>query len=147
MFYFPLVLTPDDNDTFLVTCPTLPEVTTFGETREDALRYGAEAVEEAVAARVAGWEDVPVPEDSEANRAALAAGDFARLPLQATMKLLLFFACQKDSVTRAELARRMGVHREQVDRLFRFDHASRLDQIDAAFQALNQSVNITLEAA
>jgi antitoxin HicB len=53
MMLFPLDLERDDNGTFLVTCPILPEVTTFGEDRIAALHRGAEAVEEAIAARVA----------------------------------------------------------------------------------------------
>ncbi len=34
---YPIKLTPDDNGTFLVTCPALPEVTTFGEDEADAV--------------------------------------------------------------------------------------------------------------
>ena len=38
-------LEPDDNDTLLVTCPALPEVTTFGEDEADALRHaGSNAI-------------------------------------------------------------------------------------------------------
>jgi antitoxin HicB len=36
----------------------------------------------------------------------------------------------------------MGVHREQVDRLFRIDHKSRLDQIEAAAKALGVSISV-----
>ena len=42
---YPVVLTPDDNDTLLVTCPALPEVTTFGEDKADALRHAVDALE------------------------------------------------------------------------------------------------------
>ena len=48
-----LELTPDDDGTFLVTCPALPEVTSFGATRDEAMAYGRLAVEEAIAARMA----------------------------------------------------------------------------------------------
>jgi predicted RNase H-like HicB family nuclease len=48
-----LELTPDDDGTFLVTCPELPEVTSFGATRDEAMAYGRLAVEEAIAARMA----------------------------------------------------------------------------------------------
>ncbi len=48
-----LELTPDDDGTFLVTCPELPEVTSFGATWEEAMSYGRLAVEEAIAARIA----------------------------------------------------------------------------------------------
>jgi len=50
---YPLVIEPDDNETLLVTCPDLPEVTTFGEDEEDALQHASDAIEEALAARMA----------------------------------------------------------------------------------------------
>ena len=53
---YPLVIEPDDNETLLVTCPDLPEVTTFGENEEDALRRADDAIEEALAARMARLE-------------------------------------------------------------------------------------------
>jgi antitoxin HicB len=56
---YPVTLTPDDNGTVLVTCADLPEVTTFGEDEEDAIARAADAIEEALAARIAGREDIP----------------------------------------------------------------------------------------
>jgi antitoxin HicB len=50
---YPIVLTPDDNGTFLVTCPALPEVTTFGVTGDECVRNAVAAIEEALAARTA----------------------------------------------------------------------------------------------
>ena len=40
---YPIKLELDDNGTLLVTCPALPEVTTFGENEEDAKRRAADA--------------------------------------------------------------------------------------------------------
>lgn len=131
MLFYPVELTPDDNDTFLVTCPLLPEVTTFGADRTEALRNSVDAVEEAIGARLARWEDIPVGNP-------LSPGEGVRLPLSASMKVLLFLVCRSRGVNRAELARRLGWHREQVDRLFRLDHNSRIDQLDAAFKAAGE---------
>jgi hypothetical protein len=39
----------------------------------------------------------------------------------------------------------LRAHREQVDRLFRLDHSSRLDQLDAAFRALDSRLTVELE--
>jgi len=142
MLDYPLTLTPDDNGTFLVTCPLLPEVTTFGDDEADARRQGKEAIEEAIGARMSRWDDVPVPDGSAYN-----ADATARLSLQADLKLHLMLACKEAEVSRAELARRLQWHREQVDRLFRLDHASRIDQIEAALGALNKVVGISVEAA
>ena len=38
MLGYRIKLAPDDNGTVLVTCPALPEVTTFGADEADALR-------------------------------------------------------------------------------------------------------------
>lgn len=47
-------------DRFLVTCPALPEVTTFGEDWADAMKRGRNAVEEALAARMYEDQDIPI---------------------------------------------------------------------------------------
>lgn len=135
-----LELTPDDDGTFLVTCPELPEVTSFEATWEEAMSYGRLAVEEAIAARMANWQDVPLGDAS-------AGPDAVELPLLASVKLLLYRLCRASGITRAELGRRLGWHREQVDRLFRLEHASRLDQIETAFRALGRSVEVTIRDA
>ena len=41
---YPIKLEPDDNGTLLVTCPTLPEVTTFGEDEAEAIEHAREAI-------------------------------------------------------------------------------------------------------
>ena len=56
---YEVILTPDDNGSLLVTCPDLPEVTTFGEDEDDAIHRAADAIEEALAARIARREDIP----------------------------------------------------------------------------------------
>ena len=141
MIVFPLDFVSDDNGTLLVTCPALPEVTTFGTDPIDALHRGAEAVEEALAARISRWEDVPIP-GGRSLASAFEKMQAARISLLAEMKLDLYLACREAGVTRAELARRLGWHREQVDRLFRFDHASRVDQIEAALRAVGQQMDV-----
>ena len=50
------------------------------------------------------------------------------LPLLTTLKVGLY-ALPRRGIRRAELARRLGWHREQVDRLFRLDHKSRLSRL------------------
>ena len=56
-----VTLTPDETGTVLVACPDLPEVTTFGEDEEDAIGRAADAIEEALATRIARREDIPAP--------------------------------------------------------------------------------------
>jgi antitoxin HicB len=119
-----------------VTSPAFPELTTFGEDEADARRRAVDALEEAIAARIAAGEDLPTPAPARAR------GPIATLPLMTSLKASLYSAMRESGITRAELMRRLHWNRESVDRLFRLDHASRLDQIEAAFRALGRKVDI-----
>ncbi|MBV8593212.1 MAG: type II toxin-antitoxin system HicB family antitoxin, partial [Caulobacteraceae bacterium] len=59
MFYR-IELTPDDNGTFLVTCPALPGLATFGETPADSIAHARDAIEEMIASLIAEGREVPV---------------------------------------------------------------------------------------
>ena len=48
----------------------------------------------------------------------------------------------EQGIKKAELARRLGWHTPQVDRLFDLRHASRLDQIEAAAAALGRHLEV-----
>ena len=124
----------DDNGTWLITCPKLPEVTTFAEGRGEIRKRATDAIEEAIAARIADGRDLPESDEH-------LAGTFADLPLLTEFKVDLYRALKAAGITRAELVRRLGGHREQVDRLFRLDHASKLDQIQDAFAALDLRID------
>ncbi len=71
-----------------------------------------------------------------------APGDFIRLSVQTELKLRLYLALRESGRTRADLQRRLGWQRESVDRLFRLDHRSRIGQLEEAFRALDQVVDI-----
>lgn len=44
-----------------IVAPDFPELTTFGDTREEALSYTVSALEKAIAARIASRDDIPSP--------------------------------------------------------------------------------------
>lgn len=51
---------------------------------------------------------------------------------------------RRQVVTKAELARRMGIARQHADRLLDLNLANRLDALDAAFWVLGQEVTMAL---
>ena len=59
MLPYRIEITEDNNGTFLITCPALPEVTTYSATRMDAYNHAKGAIEEALAARKANSEPIP----------------------------------------------------------------------------------------
>ena len=141
-----ITLTPDDNGTFLVECPALPEVTTFGESDAECIAQGRAAIEEAIAGRIARGGDVPAVDSVKVDLDA-ARVLFVRLPLMTRLKVELYHALQASGISRAELARRLGWNRTSVDRLFMLDHASRLDQIEAAAEAMGREVHAEMVEA
>ena len=136
MLSFPIRLTEEEDGTFLATSPDFPELTTFGEDREDALLHAVDALEEAIAARIAHREEIPTPSKGRHQ---------VVLPTQTAMKVQLYRLAKAQGVTKAELARRLHWHGPQVDRLFDLNHASRMDQIDAAMSALGARVTVSLK--
>jgi antitoxin HicB len=132
-------LEKDDNGTLLVTCRALPEVTTFGDDQADALVHARGAIEEALAARISDGQDIPNTD--------VKGPHLVRLPALPSLKVELYRQLRDAGVTRAELMRRLHWNRESVDRLFRLDHNSRIDQIETAFAALGRKLDIEVVAA
>jgi antitoxin HicB len=139
MMRYAVTLTADDNGTVLVAAPDIPEATTFGEDRADALTRAVDAIETAIIGRIAAREDVPLP---------VARGvDSVTLPALSAAKIELYRAMRADSVGKAELARRLGVALPQVDRLLDLRRKSRLDSLVDAFAALGRTLDIVVKKA
>lgn len=136
MLDYPVELTPDDNGTLLVTAPNFPELTTFGEDRKDALARAEDALEEAIAARIAHRDDVPRP---SGGRVTVTLGSLT------AVKVLLYRGMREQGVGKAELARRLNWHLPQVDRALDIGHKSRLDQLDAALLAIGLQLRISAQ--
>lgn len=132
-------LSRDDNGSFLITAPALPEVTTFADDADAAQVHACDAIEEALASRIASGADIPAGDAAE--------GEGVAVPVLTELKVELYRLARAQGVTRAELTRRLSWNRESVDRLFRLDHASRLGQIEDAFRALGQAIRVSLAAA
>ena len=84
-------------------------------------------------------EDIPVPDDLE--------GEIVYLPTLTALKVNLYWALRASDITRAELSRRLGWNCNSVDRLFLLDHKSRLEQLEAAFAALNRTIDVEIHVA
>lgn len=132
MLSYPIRLNKD-GDTYLATSKDFPELTTFGDTREEALQHAIDALEEAIAARMAHKEDIPLPGTGRNHVA---------LPIQTEMKVLLYRTMRERGLTKYRLGKKLNWHAPQVDRLFDLRHGSRIDQLEAAFAALDAHMDI-----
>jgi antitoxin HicB len=132
--------TADGTLSWMVTCPAFPEVTTFGDDQKEACENGLRAIEEAISARISDNEPLPHPMKGTKGK-----GAFVEVPALTFLKSVLYMTCKESAISRAELARRLGWHREQVDRLFRINHKSQIDQIEAAFKAIGVPLEFNID--
>lgn len=159
---YPVIFTPDDNGALLVTCPDLPEVSTFGEDEEDGIQRAADAIEEALAARIARREDIPTPTVEPRRTVKLGRRKIGlslptpprepdrwivRLPPLTRAKVELYRAVRADGISKAELGRRLGWHGPQVDRLFDLNRSSTFEQIDQALRAIGRVLDVSVRGA
>jgi Uncharacterized conserved protein len=135
---YPVTLTRDDNDTFLVHFPDVPEAVTFGDTREEALAHASDALLTVIDAYMRDRREIPAPTVRRSQF-------FVEVPVLEAAKIELYRAMQSASVGKAELARRLHWHLPQVDRVLRMKHGSRLDQVEDAFRALGKRVVFYVE--
>ncbi|MCH7543243.1 MAG: type II toxin-antitoxin system HicB family antitoxin [Proteobacteria bacterium] len=124
----------DDNGTILVTFPDFPEAATFGDSEADARRHAVDALETAIEARIADRQDIPAPRPRRPAMRAIA------LPTRVALKVALYREMRARKMTKAKLARALGRHPPEIDRLLDIRHNSRLDLVDAAFAKMGLRV-------
>lgn len=125
---------------YTVTFPDVPEAITEGDSLEEALGHAGDALESALAFYTEEGKDLPRP--SGAGRARTVRPS----PL-ACAKLAVYQAMREQQVGKTELARRLGWHLPQVDRVLDLQHASRLDAVNAALRVLGFSLRIEISKA
>jgi len=125
MLYYPVDLTPDDNDTVMVTFPDVPEAVSFGADEDEALANAVEALETALNGYIADRRDIPAP-------SALDGRPDVAPSLLGELKLAIYQAMRARDWRKADLARSMGVNPRQVDRLLDLTHASTVAQLEQA---------------
>ncbi|MDR2189407.1 MAG: type II toxin-antitoxin system HicB family antitoxin [Azonexus sp.] len=138
MFDYPVNLIPDDNGAVLVTFDDVPEAITFGADDDEALLNAIDALETGLSFYVDGRK--PLPPASKPGKGQKTV----RPSALECAKLGVYQAMIEQGVKKAELARRLGWHMPQVDRLFDLRHASKLDQIEAAAHVLGKHVLIQI---
>ena len=136
MLTYPIRL-EEDEGTVMATSPDFPELTTFGDDRDDVLMRTVDALEEAIAARIHAGQNIPPPSKGEVR---------VGMPTLTAVKVILYQGMRDDGVGKAELARRLGWHLPQVDRVLDIQHHSRMDQMDAALGVIDRQLHVSAPA-
>ena len=128
-----------DGKYLFVSFPDIPEAFTQGRDRAEAMKAARDVLETAM--DVYFDERRPIPEPSRPKR----GQPVVELPPSVAAKVLLLNEMLRQNVRPIELARRIGVTRQEVNRLTNLRHATKIDRIDVALRALGK--RLLLDAA
>ena len=138
MFDYPVTLTPDDGSV-LVTFADVPEAITFGADEQEALMQAVDALESGLSFYVDARQPLPLPSKPKRGQKTV------RPSAMECAKLGVYQAMTDQGIRKAELARRLGWHMPQVDRLFDLRHASKFEQIETAAAVLGKRLVLSVE--
>jgi antitoxin HicB len=133
---YPVNLEPQPEGGFTVTFPDIPEAITQGEDVEDALLHGADVLESALDFYIEEGKAIPMPSKPKRGQ------NVIELSPSYTAKILLLNEMALQKVRPAELARRLKVTRQEVNRLIDRRHTSKIDGIAQALKVLGKTLDI-----
>lgn len=135
---YPVTLTPEPEGGFTVTFADIPEAISYGATQEEALDMGLDALVTAMDFYFEDRRSVPLPSKAKKDQATL------KLPESVWLKVLLLNEVCAQNVRPIDLANRMGAKRQEVNRLLNLHHATKVDTIARAFEALGKSLRFSI---
>ena len=122
---------------FVVTLPDFGYGVTQRETDEEAIGMAQDLLMLTIGDYI--WESkaLPAPRRHRGSK-------FRPVPLPAlqAVKVDLYTAFLESGLKKVELARRIGIPKTHIERLFSLRHHSRLNQIEAAFAALGKRLHV-----
>ncbi len=122
---------------FVVTIPDFGWGVSQGDTEEEAREMATALLQTLVQEHIRKGEALPRPAKRRGRKYR-----FVSLPALQGAKAELYMAFLGSGIRKAELARRLGIPKTTVDRLFNFENHTRLDQMEAAFAALGKRLSI-----
>lgn len=133
---YPVKLKKEPEGAYTVTFPDIPEAITYGATVEEALLHAKDALESAMEFYFDDHRPVPAPSAAKSRQHRVEIA-----PSRAAKVLLLNEMLAQD-VRPAELARRMKVTPQEVNRLTNLRYGSKIDGIAFALQALGKTLEL-----
>jgi len=121
---------------YVVTFRDIPEAITQGDDEADARYMAADSLLTCMEFYLDDRRPVPMPSEP------LPAEVMIDLPISATGKVLLLNEMLAQHVTPSELARRLSVSPQTVNRIMNLKHSTKIDTLADAFKVLGKRLDI-----
>jgi antitoxin HicB len=122
---------------YVVTFPDFGYGVTQGETGEEAMEMARDLLMLTIGDYIGESRPLPPAKRHRGSK-------FRPVPLSAlqSAKVDLYTAFLESGLTKAEFARRIGISKTHIPRLFSLRHHSRLDLIESGFAALGKRLHV-----
>lgn len=139
---YPALFERTDKSKILITFPDIDEAVSQGDDERDAMEMAQDALVTWFAHCIRHGKPI-----NPASRPRSRKYRMVDVPAMVAVKVELYMAFHAAGITKAELGRRLGIPKTNVDRLFDFKNHTRLDQLEAAFRALGKELSIHISEA
>ena len=138
---YSLNLIQQEDGSYLVSFPDIPEALTDGETREDALSAALDCLIAALGGYISERRDIPKPSFPGTARATII------VPPLISAKLALYQAMRESNISLVALGKRLDLSESAIRRLLDLEHRSHIGQVDAALSALGKRLIVEVQDA
>jgi antitoxin HicB len=140
MTHYALTMRESEQGVF-VECPVLPEFHAAAESFAALEQEAVDAIETVFDMYVDENRRIPDPEP-------VAVGEYPLvLPALTAAKLALWNAMCDQGLSKADLARRMGIQLQLVHRMVDFIHSSKIEQVERALLSLGKRLTVDVQDA
>ncbi|WP_031310670.1 type II toxin-antitoxin system HicB family antitoxin [Stutzerimonas stutzeri] len=137
MFNYPMNLHHEAGSVW-ISSDDVPELNSAGDSEAEALRDAVDGLESALSLYVDQCRPVPLASPAKPGQPVV------RLPALTAAKVALWNAMCAKGVGKAEMARRLGVNRPQVNRLVDLLHRSKIEQVEHALAILGLRLQVAV---
>jgi len=137
MYDYAIRFEQGDEPGYAVFCRDLPRLNSYGDDRDHAISEAVDAIETTLSIYVDERKAIPEatpPQEGE---------HVVHLPAVTVAKIALWNAMMERGMRKADLRRLLGVAQVQSDRLVDFLHTSKMEQLEAALDALQTSIRVS----
>lgn len=124
-----------------VFCRDLPELNSYGDDKEHAIREAVDAIESALSIYVDQRREIPEASPAQPGEQVI------HLPAVTVAKIVLWNEMMTRDMRKADLCRLLGLAQTQGDRLVDFLHTSKMEAIEKALATLGKRLSVSVEAA
>ena len=138
MLRYPVRFEPAEEGGFVITFRDIPEAITQADSLDEARVMAADALLTAMDFYFEDKRPVPAPSKVQKGEELIA------LPASVSAKILLLNEMLAQKVTPSELARRLSTRPQDVNRIVNLGHATKIDTIAEAFEALGKHLEVSV---